>query len=373
MALPFELICHHTYDCFEGTPVDHTDHDSHGQLVDDPPFLADGITPGSGALRFDKPQSRVHIMPKGPWLTLGGIQVEITFRVLKHVGNWQMLIAADGSFQAFLRDDIIFVSFPTSPDKSTWPLANSDGITSAADFPITGFPTYRVPVGVWTVLGFRHDGLDKMELFANGDLISRRNGLKAGIPGVGPLGYAIGNAPGTATNPLLGDIDEVKVWRLNPHIVDDLFWSRPVESDVADCWRSFVLCLAGAMDRDPECAQVVHRLLNEFLDRIQRAIVAKGPETRERFNRTSQKYLELWQAGDIAGPEMSKLFAEWCAWLQLVGISLADDSLLKDLLGLDCLKKVLACCEPFDCDPQWAPFIQLIAQGCAKEKAATSA
>ncbi len=34
---------------------------------------------------------------------------------------------------------------------------------------------------------------------------------------------------------LNGDIDVVKVWRLNPHLVDEEFFSRPVEERVADC------------------------------------------------------------------------------------------------------------------------------------------
>ena len=72
-----------------------------------------------------------------------------------------------------------------------------------------------------------------------------------------------------------------------------------------------------------------------------RSIVAKGPETRERFIRTSQEYRHLWRAGKLDSPEMAKLFAEWCAWLQLVGISVEDDPALQDLLRSDCLKKFL--------------------------------
>jgi hypothetical protein len=364
MAPSCELICHHTYAGFDGLPVDLSDYDSHGQAID-AEFFKDGVVPGTGALRFAQPQSRVHIPVSPAWQTLGGIKVEITARLLTRAAHWQMLIAGDGAFSFFLREHILFATFAASPEKSTWPLADSDGITSANGlFTPSSFPTYPVPTGKWMTFGFLHDGLDRMELFIDGQLIARRTGLLAGVPGVGPLGVSIGNSPGNANHSLQGDIDEVKVWRLNPRIVDTAFFSRPVDTATAECWTRFLQSLAGALDRDPRCAQQILATLADLFDRVQRAIVAKGPETRERFNQTSQKYLQLWQAGELDGPEMAQLFADWCAWMRLVGLSFEDDPAVKELLRSDCLKKMLVELEPLDCDPQAAALVHLIMQGC---------
>ena len=76
-------------------------------------------------------------------------------------------------------------------------------------------------------LGLMHDGFDTMELYVNGRTIARRTGLLANVPPVGPLGVSIGNEP-DRDDPLVGDIDEVKVWRLNPRFMDEEFFSPAI-------------------------------------------------------------------------------------------------------------------------------------------------
>jgi hypothetical protein len=221
-----------------------------------------------------------------------------------------------------------------------------------------------VPFDRWVTFGFVHNGLDAMELYADGQLVARRTSLLSGVPGVGDEGVFIGAGTGFVLN---GDIDEVKVWRLNPHIVDEAFFSRPFDGEVARCWEGFFRSLARALERHPACARLIRSALDDLLDRTQRTIAAKGPETRERFDATSREYLRLWREGKLDGSEMAKLFADWCAWLRLVDISIERDPALQGLLRSDCLRKVLAECELLDCDPQMAEFLRLISRNCPQD------
>jgi hypothetical protein len=366
MSPAFELILHHTYAGWDGLPVDLSDHDSHGQAID-ADVLKDGLAPGSGALRLAQPQSRVSIpmSPASPWQTLGGVKVEVTARLLRFAAHWQTLIAADQAFNFFLRERHVIAEFPTPAGKSTltWAFSgpNHDGISTAEHGSVP--PNYVRP-GRWITFGFFHDGLDTLDLFLDGELAARRTGLLVGIPGAGPFGVGIGNAPGNAGLSLEGDIDEVKVWRLNPHIMDQQFFSRPVDDGVAQCWQRFFRSLGKALEHHSDCARQVDGAISTALDRLRRAILAKGPETRERYIKTSQEYLQLWRAGKLDGPEMAKLITDWCTWLRLVGISFEDDLALRGVLQSDCLKLILAECEPFDCDQQAQALVRLIAQNC---------
>ena len=364
MASTFELICHHTYSGFGGLPVDLSDHDNHGQAIDTT-FSPNGIAPGSGALSFHN-AGRVHI-PVGPvWQTLGGLKIEVTARLNGYRSLPRVLIR--GGFNSFILcvwNRELIASYQTT--KPTWPGSNNERIGAITD-PIQD-PAYRVPFDKWVTFGFMHDGLDTMELYADEQLVARRTGLLAGVPGVGSQGVLIGTGGNYTDHVLDGDIDEIKVWRLNPHIMDEQFFSRPVDKAVANCWERFFRTLAEALDRHPDCAQLIGGAINDVLDRLRRTIIATGPETRERFEKTSQEYLQLWRAGKLDSPEMEKLFADWCTWLRLVDVSIEDDPALQDLHRSDCLKQVLAECEPLDCDPQLAALVQLITRNCHQGRA----
>ena len=385
----WELICHHTYSGFGGLPVDLSDHNSHGQSIGTA-FLPDGIAAASGALRFQG-GGRVHI-PVDPdahaqsvvWQTLTGLKIEVTARINGYRALPRVMIRGADSFLFCVWNRELIASYHTT--KPTWPGANYERIGSVSDgidyptYPVYEVPfdpwmlsvpyrwyqrpMYQVPFNRWVTFGFVHNGLDTMELFADGELVARRTGLLSVVPGVGGQGVFIGTGGDYTSHVLDGDIDEVKVWRLNPHVMDEEFFSRPVDKSVADCWERFFRSLAKALDRYPDCRQFIQGGLDEALDRMIRLLLAKGPETRERFIKTSQEYRELWREGKLDSPEMAKLFVDWCAWLRLVGISFDDDPSLQDLLRSDCLKKVLAECEPLDCDPKVAALVQLIIQNC---------
>jgi len=370
----WELICHHTYK-LEGLPVDLSHYASDGER-ESTGFQPDGVAPGSGALRFAQAQSRVTIpmSPNSAFRTLGGLKVEVTARVLTRAGHWQTLIAGDGAFNFFLRDHHVIAEFPTPPGKSTltWAFSgpNHDGISTAEHGQP---PLYYVRTGTWATFGLLHDGLDAMELSVDGEVIARRTGLQAGIPGVGPLGVTIGNWPGNALV-LEGDIDEVKVWRPDPQAMRRLFLSRPFDEASAQCWERLFRCLQNALARHPDCAAQLAAEVPAVFDGLQRAIVAKGPETRERYAKVCAEYARLWRAGQLDSPEMATLIADWCTWLRLVGLSLGDDPALRAFLASKCMAVVREACQDlgFDCDPKATALIGLLTAGCGHSKSATA-
>ena len=84
MAEIWELICHHTYRGIPGVVADVSPLGaSHGQAkgLANGDFLADGATPGSGAVQLYKQDGRIHIPAEADaWHSLGGIKGEVTVR-----------------------------------------------------------------------------------------------------------------------------------------------------------------------------------------------------------------------------------------------------------------------------------------------------
>jgi hypothetical protein len=100
----WELICHHTYK-WGGRPVDISRYDNPA-VATNRVFVADGIAPGSGALRFVNRAASVRVDSHGPaWDPLGAIKVELTAKMTDPSSGRQMLIEADNSFGVFVDDD----------------------------------------------------------------------------------------------------------------------------------------------------------------------------------------------------------------------------------------------------------------------------
>lgn len=369
MTSGFELICHHTYSGWSGFAVDLSDHDSDGMPDSQggADFLNDGVVPGSGAVRFPREKSRLHLRTTSAgWHPLGGLKIEVTVRRGPHLTHAQTLVAGHNSFSFFLANNTLYGSF-RCPGKSTHPLQDSDGLNSYTHG-LNSQPTY-VSQGKWVTLGFFHDGFDTMELTLDGDVVARRTDLLATVPAIGALGATVGNEADRDDYYLNGDIDTLKIWRRDPYIMERQFFSRPMDDATIDCWNRFFASVAKAFERHPDCAARFRALVHETVDRLKRAIVAKGPETRDRFFKTSEEYLALWSTGRLDGSEMEQLFADWCAWLRLSDISIEQDRAIRELRNMECLKRILAEIKPLDCDPQVKALVQIILRGCGRHSA----
>jgi hypothetical protein len=356
MSSELELILNHTYSGWGGLPVDLSDYDSHGRasLVD---FLPDGATSGSGALTFTAKNSRVSVPATPAQKSLTAVKVEVTARNRFFLHNrLETLVAGHNSFTFYLVNEAreLHAAFF---GKSTIPGANTDGLSSVDNGVV--FPRWTMPVNTWVKLVFVHDGLNTMRLYADGQLIAQRTNLLASVPPVGPLGISIGNEPDKDTQCFLGnDIDEVKVWRLDPNLMDRQFLTRPMNNDVAACWTRFFASLRKALKQNPECASKINAAITAIIDELQRAILSQGLEARARYINTCIRYRHLWKEGHIDGPAMAELVAEWIAWLRLTGFSFQNISGLAVFFRNHCLlRDILPLCAPLECDPHFLVFM----------------
>ena len=140
------------------------------------------------------------------------------------------------------------------------------------------------------------------------------------------------------------------------------FLGRPADQATIECWERFSATLEAALEKYPDCAIKLDVDFTAILDRLTRAILGKGPETRQRFLDMQREFERLWRAGRIDGPEMKKLFADWIAWLHLVGISIETDPGLLAFQNSTCLKLLLGEIGQFDCDPKYTALSHLIAK-----------
>jgi len=171
----WELICHHTYK-YKGFPVDLTNYNNDGDYPVAADFAPDGAAPGSGALNFTRPEHHVAIARRPCWQTLVGLRVECVLRLNQHYpGKPQVVIAGADSFAFEIRQAGLYASF-VGP--STVPGASRDGLDTYQHL-LPGSPAYVVPVGRWLRCGFAHDGLDTMELYADGRVLARRRACRA--------------------------------------------------------------------------------------------------------------------------------------------------------------------------------------------------
>jgi hypothetical protein len=219
----WQLICHQTYK-YQGIPVDLSGYDNHGQTTD-VDFLPDGATPGSGALSFTRPDSKVAIPVNSSWRPLTGLYVQCVMRITAYRVPPRVLIAGDSAFLFQISQGGLF--------------ATAGGSTLGLDVGGT------VPLNTWTTVAFGHDGLNTMELYIDDQLMGRRTDLTTGVPGVAGGGISIGNALTPDLQHVFeGEIDDVKVWRIDPLAMWHDFIQRPINWKQAVCWAEFTTALA---------------------------------------------------------------------------------------------------------------------------------
>jgi hypothetical protein len=357
----WELICHHTYK-WHGLATDLSVYDSHGQierLNASTDFQENGATPASGAWQIH-PNGRVFVPTSAAWKRLVGVRFECTFRLTSIQTHWQMLIHAHKAFKVYASNQYLFAAFRGDP--ALYPDSQWDIVSTLKNG--VQLPGYRLPANKWVRLLFEHDGMTQMRISVDGEAVTSPYGVLSSVPGVGPKGIGIGNSVEDGDMPLPGEIDEVKVWRLDPNRVRKQFIDRPMDQETADCWTRHVHSLRDAFRKHPDCARKLTREIPSALDRWLRMVISQGPETRQRFADVRERYAELWREGRIDGPEMRKLLREWCAWLQMIGIDPCGDDRAQALRQSECWKLIQRELAGVDCDPQALALIGLFASEC---------
>jgi hypothetical protein len=355
----WELICHHTYK-WGGTATDLSVYDSHGTTagLDASNFRQDGATPGSGAWKFHATtRNGILIQPNAGWGPLVGVRVEFTARIntvaFARVG--QTLIDADNSFHIAAYQRQIGARFRGDPVV----------YGPAWDWVVSNF---RMKNDQWVRFVWEHDGLSEMRLIIDG-VETVQHMVLSGVPGVGPKGISIGNTL-DGQHPWAGDIDEVKVWRLNPRRVRNQFLGRPIDKATADCWARYVDSLRAAFAKYPDCAKKLTAGMRDAVNRSAREIAVQGPETRRRTSELAARYAELWATNDIDGPEMAGVTSDLVTWLRLIGVQPDEDERTKELKSSRCWKLITSELAGLDCDPKITAMIAMFgdADDCKPER-----
>jgi len=344
MIDPWELLLHHSY---AGTPGvifdDSPGRKSHGRAVDltASDFWKDGAGAGSGAVAIKRPDSRVSVTPVGGWHQLSGIKCEFVCR-WESGGPAGMLI--DGGSFTFS------INGSGTPNFTYSIVGDKSGVAFG---PVSGDGTPAVPPDQWVTIGFvcaAYDGISfnlpkgKVEYF--NDLFDANLLPTARI--------AIGNELGGG-RPWVGQIDDVKVWRLDPHWVDNNFTNRPVDPGIQDCWLRWNEALKQALKDDPECAIYVMQLFQNAVKAITKRAMTTDPATKATWQDAVNQYQSTWPTGDLnaVGQILGNVMGAIGGQLQL-----KTDPALAALANDPCVQKILSKLPKLDCDPDFTNMMR---------------
>ena len=328
----WELICHHRY-CWGTIAADRSVWRSDGQSFGVQPLI-DHI-----GLHFPGPQSRIVVPRTEPWLSLTGIRVEIVTRLADTEG-W--LIDGGDAFGLLLNRGLL--------------IGNGFGrdVINTLDSPLA------IPTEQWIRLTFEHNGFNAMALFIN-DALAATSPVINAIPGAGPQGVVIGNGIGTTLGYLRGDIESVKVWRIDPRAMQREFLARPLDPAVAECWNEFLRSLRHALRNNPDCARSLADTLAGLTNGFERALAQKDQHDIDEFSKICDEYRKLWRAGLIDSAQMQELAARLRAWLIAKGLFNPDDLALQQLPDDPCFQLILKQLSPLTCDPELMVLLKAFA------------
>ena len=400
----YKLILHHVYR--SGSPfVDVSGHGNHATGLN-VLWNADGAQAGSGAAVFNGTSSRALVPLRPIWSDLYALRVEAVVRFDPVQGTpgqpvrvrRHMIVEGPHSFSVFIGQDRTAVGMVMGlvkdPDADDDPSA-SDTVsvipggsvdpfdTLTADSPDTlpvppGYKLDWVYVasstefapdgqkrtldpGRWTRITFVHGGTS-LWLYLDGALAGVRHDIVSPVLPVQGEGVHIGCAPGPRVDPLRGRLDELRIWKYDPHHHTKQFFCRPMRRETEACWR-VALGRLETLTTDPASrAQMLGVLdcLDAALTDLTRAVFRGGEPALSELGRLGQRYDELWCRGLVDSPDMRALTRELMAWLGQAGGDAWSDyqhravECVRKLKGLDLGPDI---CDLADCDPDFGAYL----------------
>ena len=342
-----ELICHQSY-TWNGVPADKSSYRNHGSGLNTD-GAPDGQEPGSGVITFPHPDSRVRIANGQGWQPLIALKIDVLARVDPHARRWSRLVAGHDSFQFGILEGALEAQFNNTT-------GNNNYVRSADAFA----PDHRyhpVPANKWVKLGFHHDGFARMRLFMDDELVGEAI-VEGSIPPVQSLGVSIGNNVDSDNSQFPGEIDEVRIWRLDPKAMKREFLGRPYTHDEARCWQQHAEHLIDWMKKNPEQRSALARQIRAAQYSFIRALFLLPESDQAKLRAVLVAFGDLWFAGKIAGPEMEKVLCDWIALLRSRGLEPSSDPAHNNLTAaLEALK--IETHDVLTCDPKIAAFLDL--------------
>lgn len=340
MAEPWELVLYHTYTGLPGLVFDHSPtRRSHGQPVDltDGDYLTDGATPGSGAIRLRGGTSAIRVPPSESWNPVGGVRIEMLCETAL-IRSGGTLLCAD-SFEFGTGDGYFHGQF-------TQTTGGSSAVTEGGSEP------RPLPTGEWMTLALQYDPAGVHVEF-EGDIVAswewEWNGLLTPTSGL-----VIGNDR-TGHNGLNGRIDDLKIWRLNPHFIGDRFVERPLDPGVGRCWAEWSRRLDAVIKSNPDCWNELATLLPRAMFAMMAAIAAL-PNIAPQLNELTLRYQELWSQGRL--DEIPAVLADLVALLRGAGFHPSQVADLQALLNNSCFASFQEQL-PINCDVEFTDMFSI--------------
>ena len=364
MAAWWELICHHTYSGTPGVVYDQSPgHGSHGEAigVGAADFAEDGASPGSGAVRIRNDFHQIEVSEGPFWSPCDGLRAEVTVRLesqtaglgLHASGKWRWLLSNPGCFQFAVIGQGMMASFAHGPGAATRDRIGTD-------------ETVQVPYDRWITLGFAHDGLTTLSLSIDGAIVARGRPQRPLAATTG--GVVIGNtySRNYPKYPVVGSIDEVKIWRLTPGRVTARFFNRPMDEATRRCWEEFLQWLQRWREANPDCAEELDRLITALAADVASRMAAATHD--DRFAQVTRSYGALWRTGRMGSPEMAALLGEFAAELSEHGVDPRGDDRQRQLYQSDCYRRLVAEMPSLDCDPGFAAYLESLRSLAPRER-----
>lgn len=410
----YKLILHHVYR--SGSPfVDVSGHGNHATGLN-VLWSADGAAAGSGAAIFNGTTSRALVPLRPIWTDLYALRVEALVRFEPVLGTPEhpqrvrrhMIVEGPFSFAVFIGQDRTAVGMVMGlvkdPDADDDPSASDtvvaipggsmdpfDALTADSPHTLPVPPGYKldwvvvdssakwapdgqprtVEPGRWTRVTFIHGGTS-LWLYVDGALAGVRHDLISPVLPVQGEGVHIGCAPGPRVDPLRGRLDELRIWKYDPHHHTKQFFCRPMSRETEACWR-VALGRLEKLATDPATrAQMLGVLdcLDAALADLTRAVVRGGEPALSELGRLGQRYDELWCGGLVDSPDMRALTREFMLWLGQAGGDAWSDYQHR---GVECVRKLKGLdlgpeiCDLPDCDPDFGVYLGALNRHLADE------
>jgi len=291
-----KLILDH--DFLRTPPAVDTSSYSHHGTVQNVEHSADGIAPGSGALRFGGTGGRVRIASRPALQRLGPLAVEATIMLQPSSGR-RNIVEGDGSFALFVDDDDTLVgSVFALVDGSASPVWQV--VSSGAHSP-TG-NAHKVPLDTWCRVLFHHDGYTRARLFVSGELVATRNDYRSGPGPVGGAGVVIGNWTLANQFEFQGLIDRIRIFKQDERELFRKFRGRGNPA-LQDYWDDIGACLAERLRRKPpEQSTGLALACQVFLGDMLRALQLADGDERVRILEVLEDYQRNWRTNNINDP-----------------------------------------------------------------------
>jgi hypothetical protein len=402
----YKLILHHVYR--SSAPfLDLSGHGTHAQGTN-VGWSADGAVPQSGAAVFNGSTSRALVPISPVWQDLYALRVDALVRFDPVQGTpghpvrvrRHLVVEGPLSFAVFIGQERTVTGMvmgllkdpdadddPSASDTLTATLSSGGSVdpfdTLVANMPDTlpippGYKLGWVPVtstpefapdgqqrtivpGQWTRLTFVHSGMS-LWLYLDGVLAGARHDIVSPVLPVQGTGVHLGCAPGAHPDTLRGRLDELRIWKYDPHHYTKKFFCRPMSRETEACWRRLLGRLEQLATEDATRAQMLGVLdcMDAAIKKLQRAVAQRGQPALDQVTRFGRRYDDLWCRGAVDSQAMRTLSGEFIAWMgQAAGDAWAQylrdsSACIQKLKGLDL--GPAACCAG-ECDPAFGAFL----------------